>query len=368
MQNPPLPSMEAPAAVDFISMDRVTQLYADLPTIFASDIARRQQAMASRQPSLAPSTSSSNLKRDRTEEVELNIANKRQNTGDNKSPPLRPPTVPPTPALMGSPAPPAASFPMSNNGSSGAMGNISQPPMQGMPSIAPPALPQGFTGLQPGQGATEAQVTAAAERDRARQQQIQDAIRRNQLQQQQQNNRQMSPPSNQGGAPSMPGQGQGQPRPGSGLPNIDFSSPRAVEHFGPNAVQNMQVLQTPTHAFTQYLHAKIPGFDSMPLPQQLQKMHQVQVRHPGSQKIFSDAHILIVDPPETARSTNAGRGPTTRSYAWSTSAAEPHAITTKQRHARPTIWRWSDVADFDGTATAAKWPIPASDERWGEHA
>lgn len=266
MQNPPLPAMDAPAAVDFIPMDRITQLYTDLPVIFANDIARRQQAIASRQSSLAPSPSS-NLKRDRTEEVELNIANKRQNTGDDKSPPLMP--------LID----PLTSFPMSNNGSSGVIANMSQPPMQGMSSIAPPALPQGFSGLQSGQGATEAQVAAAAERDRARQQQIQEAIRRNQLQQQQQNNRQMSPPSSQGGAPSMPRQGQVQPRqPALGLPNIDFSSPRAVEHFGPNAAQNMQLLQNPNHAFTQYMHAKVPGFDSIPLHQQLQKMHQVQVQ------------------------------------------------------------------------------------------
>ena len=269
MQNPPLPAMDAPAAVDFISMDRIIQLYTDLPIIFAGDIARRQQVMASQAP-LALSVPSSNLKRDRTEEVELDIANKRQNTGDNKSPPSMPPIDPPT------------SFPMSDNGLSGVIANMSQPPMQGMASIAPPALPHGFSSLQSGQGATEAQVAAAAERDRARQQQIQEAIRRSQLQQQQQqqNNRQMSP--NQGGVPSMPGQGQVQSRqPGPGLANIDFSSPRAVEHFGPNAAQNMQILQNPNHGFTQYLHAKIAGFDSMPLQQQLQKMHQVQVRRQG---------------------------------------------------------------------------------------
>ena len=267
MQNPPLPAMDAPAVVDFISMDRIIQLYTDLPTIFARDIARRQQVMAS-QASLALSAPSYNLKRERTEEVELNIANKRQNTGDNKSPPSMPLIDPPT------------SFPMSDNGLSGVIANMSQPPMQGMASIAPPALPHGFSGLQSGQGATEAQVAAAAERDRARQQQIQEAIRRNQLQQQQQNNRQMSP--NQGGVPSMPGQGQVQSRqPGPGLPNIDFSSPRAIEHFGPNAAQNMQMLQNPSHGFIQYLHAKIAGFDSMPLQQQLQRMHQVQVRCQG---------------------------------------------------------------------------------------
>lgn len=275
---PPLPPMEPPADVDFASMERIKQLYADLPTMFAREIARRQQSIPSKPPSLPPSTPvNPSLKRDRPEEIETNIANKRRDTGESKSPPMRPPTVPPTPSMMGSPM--TASFPMSNSPTMNPMGNMTHPPQppMGMPSIAPPSLPQG---MPSGGSATEAQI-AAAQRERARQMQIQQARQQQQqqLQQQQQqlNARQMSPPSIPSSA-QMPGQSQPQNLAGpSNMSNINMSSPAAINAFGPNAAQNMQILQNSNHPFVQYLNQKFPGFGTLPLPQQLQRMHHTQV-------------------------------------------------------------------------------------------
>lgn len=129
---------------------------------------------------------------------------------------------------------------------------------------------------------TQAQI-AASQRERARQLQIQQAVRQQQQQQQQQHNaRQMSPPSAQGPT------GQGQPHqtgPSNLLNNINPSA--AISVFGPNALQNIQMLQTPSHPFMQYMTQRVAGFATMIPQQQLQHMQVIQV----SLLLFSTAMI-----------------------------------------------------------------------------
>ncbi|KAF6762472.1 hypothetical protein DFP72DRAFT_558704 [Ephemerocybe angulata] len=130
----PHPHLEPPPAVDFASMDRIQQLYAGLPTLFAKEISRRQQmnmimsaqqrgqnlniniapsSVANSGPtppgsangimsnamggnngaqSISANSVSNNLKRERTEEQLVDgvgpverISNKRRDTGENKS-------------------------------------------------------------------------------------------------------------------------------------------------------------------------------------------------------------------------------------------------------------------------------------------
>jgi type II secretory pathway pseudopilin PulG len=108
------------------------------------------------------------------------------------------------------------------------------------------------------------------------QQQHQQQQQQQHQQQQQQNVRQMSPPSTQATS-QMPGQGQphnaGQPT----VPNTNFNASAAVAAFGPNAIQNIQILQNPSHPFMQYMMQNVPGFTTLPVPQQLQRMQIVQV-------------------------------------------------------------------------------------------
>jgi hypothetical protein len=267
--------MEAPVAVDFVSMERIQQLYADLPSIFAGDIARIQQQQTivpPKAPSLPPSIPvNPSLKRERADDVDANPANKRRDTGESKSPPMRPPTVPPTLPMMNN-SPVSANFPMSNSNSMG-IGNMSQASQMVPAPIAPPSLLHGMPSNPP----TEAQI-AAAHRERARQLQIQQAVRQQQqqhLQQQQQNARQMSPPSAQGTS-QLPGQGQPQHAGPSSIPNnLDPSA--AIAAFGPNAMQNIQILSNPTHSFMQFMSQRVSGFAGLPMPQQLQHMQTVQV-------------------------------------------------------------------------------------------
>jgi len=122
---PPLPHFEPPPPVDFVpveQMNRIRQLYADLPNVFAKDIQRRQQMnmMITQQrggltqqqaqagagamngvptppnpmaSTLAPPSISSTLKRERPEDPTgldgaagsvASISNKRRDTGENK--------------------------------------------------------------------------------------------------------------------------------------------------------------------------------------------------------------------------------------------------------------------------------------------
>jgi hypothetical protein len=145
---------------------------------------------------------------------------------------------------------------------------MSQPSQMGPAPIAPPSL---LHGLPPGTP-TEAQI-AASQRERARQLQIQQA---RQQQQQQQNARQMSPPSAQRTS-QTPGQGQPHHAGPPTMPNTNINSSAAIAAFGPNAMQNIQMLQNPSHNFIQYMIQSVPGFATLPVPQQLQRMQMVQV-------------------------------------------------------------------------------------------
>jgi hypothetical protein len=132
----------------------------------------------------------------------------------------------------------------------------------------------------------EAQI-AASQRERARSLQIHQAhqaqqavLQQQQLQQQQQNTRQMSPPSAQRTS-QTPGQGQ-QHHQGGGPPTMSIANinpAAATAAFGPNAMQNIQMLQNPTHPFMQYMTHNVPGFATLPVQQQLQRMQGVQVSH-----------------------------------------------------------------------------------------
>src|SRR5882762_4574484 len=167
-----LPIMEPPVAVDFMSMERIHRLYTDLPSMFAKEIARRPQSVSHQTPSLLPSIPvNPSLKRDRPDDTDANIiANKRRDTGESKSPPMRPPTVPPAPPMINN-ASISANFSIPNNSSMGSV-IISQPSQMVPTPIAPPSL---LHSLSPG-AASEAQL-AASQRERARQIQIQQAVR-----------------------------------------------------------------------------------------------------------------------------------------------------------------------------------------------
>lgn len=242
--NMALPVMQAPAGVDFVSMDRIYQLYATLPTIFANDVIRKNQAestAANRAParSVSPTVS---LKRDRTEEMPTEMVSKRRDTGDGKlsslpqgnfppiAPSISPPTImqPPPPPMPSSSMPPPSQIP-SNPAQQPDLRRQNPPPMR-----APPPPQQQFRSNPPP------------------------------------NMRQSSPPgpSNSG----MPG-----PIP-SNTPNPSNPAPSGNQQT-PNALANQyyQVLQNPNHPMTQYLNNTIPNFQTLPIQTQIGKLHQMQV-------------------------------------------------------------------------------------------
>lgn len=261
-----LPIMQPPPFVDFASTERIQQLYAELPSIFAKEISRRQQMGPSSSTQLSqPSLPNGTLKRDRPDESIPDLSNKRRDTGETKAPPLIAPVPPiPHPAASQLPhnLPPAASSPPS----------VPPHPASQMrsPSMPPPGVPPGMVS-----GTNDAQLAAA--RERTRQMQMQQAMRQQQQQQQQQQqhaegSRQMSPPAipqqpNVAGPSSMPPINQ-----------LNQQQIAALTALGPQAVQNYQILQNPQHPFVQYLVQQVPGFLQLPLQQQLHNMQRAQVR------------------------------------------------------------------------------------------
>ncbi|KAG6332588.1 hypothetical protein ID866_6501 [Astraeus odoratus] len=94
--NAPLPAMEPPIVVEFAPI-RIQHLYADLPTLFAKDIARQQIVSANSHPHSHPHPHSAshpgqqqsplpngNLKRNRQEDIPDLSASKRRDMGDSK--------------------------------------------------------------------------------------------------------------------------------------------------------------------------------------------------------------------------------------------------------------------------------------------
>ncbi|KAJ6627387.1 hypothetical protein B0H10DRAFT_2429314 [Mycena sp. CBHHK59/15] len=218
-QTTPLPIMEPPPPVDFFPTERIQELYIDLPTIFAKEIARRS------------STSSSplSLKRDRVEDITDQLINKRRDTGESK--------------MLGSMMPPPSipsPGPMTNG-----MGTPPVPSQLGDPSMAPQ---------------NPAMMGDLQSRDRARQAQLRAA----------QANRQMSPPSN-------PNPNINNGPPGNNMNAVAGPSGAFNISAMPTHVQQMYgVLQNPAHPFVQYMIRKLPGFQTMPVPMQLQKMLATQ--------------------------------------------------------------------------------------------
>ncbi|KAI0301957.1 hypothetical protein B0F90DRAFT_1716584 [Multifurca ochricompacta] len=219
----PLPIMQHPPPVDFVSIERVRQLYAALPVVFARDIAR---------PKGQPT-----LKRERPME-EPEFAMKRRDTGENKVGVGMPP--PATPALAAKPVP---------------------APVQSFASV-------------PSQGATPDRPRML----QIRQQQVQFQAQAPQVQQQQVPAvRQMSPP--QGGAAGVSvgvgaGMGQSQGHAAAAHPN---TVQQVINNFGPQGLALMQQLHDPNSPFVKYMIEQIPNFMSLPLPQQLKTMQQAQV-------------------------------------------------------------------------------------------
>ncbi|KAK7061339.1 hypothetical protein R3P38DRAFT_653552 [Favolaschia claudopus] len=221
-----LPMMDPPPPLDFYATDRIQELYAELPTIFAKDIARR-------------SSISTPLKRERSDDgIPTDGMNKRRDTGEGKT--MMPP--PPIPSPTASNA--SAIAPMTNG--TGPAG-----PLHG-----PESTPQ-----NPGM------LGDAAARERARQAQMRGP-------QTPQGNRQMSPPS---GLPNNNSPGGMNTGP---LTNA-VAGPSGSGGFNPASLppsvqQLYQLMQNPGHPLMQYVMRHVPGFQQMPVQMQLSKMMQVQ--------------------------------------------------------------------------------------------
>ncbi|KIP09807.1 hypothetical protein PHLGIDRAFT_125957 [Phlebiopsis gigantea 11061_1 CR5-6] len=244
----PLPVLQPPPPLDFMSVDRIQQLYEELPKLFAKEIKRRRDMNGPSALGLAPSNG--HLKRDRPDDISADLvgANKRRDTGGSKT---STPT-PSTPLGISSPIQPISAT-MTQPGTP--THRISTPNLMGpsgsSPSMPPPSIPPGM--MAPG---NEAQLAA----QRTRQMQLR------QMQQQQamtDGSRQMS--SGQVGM-SMPGS--------SSIPPGTLA---ALQAMGPTAVQCFQILQNPQHPLVQYMTANSPGFQTLPPQQQIQQMQRVQM-------------------------------------------------------------------------------------------
>ena len=250
--------MEPPVAVEFVSMDRIQQLYSDMSTIFAKDVARRQLLNATHQgsPTAAPNGA---LKRMRPDDLP-DIASKRRDVGENKQQVTQ---APPPPVMSLSSAAshpnPQITFPPSSQ-SHNAMSTA--PAMPQSPRVSSPAMaPPSATPSLPF-GATEASI-AASTRARAREIQIQQAreqqLRQATQMQQMQAGRHMSPPSTSQQAPQIVVGGQSNTA------------------FVPQAQHPSSILQNHNHPLMNYMIQQMPQFTSLPPQQQMQKLQALQV-------------------------------------------------------------------------------------------
>jgi len=249
-----LPVMQPPTSVDFLSMDRIYQLYATLPTIFANDISRRSQSTGSPGAGVARSVSPIiSLKRDRNDESSLDLVNKRRDTGETKISSL--PSVPlnnnqaPFPSIAPSISPPAAMQP-----SQQPIASSSMPPPSQIPSMSSHA-PDSRQQNQPMRPVPPQHQTP---------------------QNLQSNFRQTSPSATT--HPGMPGSIPSNPAgPSNHTVNGNPVQAPGLNALGPLAVQYYNILQNPTHPMVQYLVNSVPGFQSMPVQTQITKLHQIQV-------------------------------------------------------------------------------------------
>jgi hypothetical protein len=224
--------MQPPVQLDTVnvSTERVRQLYAAMPHVFARDIARAKGQSI-------PVQSTPTLKRVRPDESDVHM--KRRDTGEGK-------------VGIGM-APPATP---------------SLPPK----SISAPVQP--FTGVA-SQGATPDRTRLLQMRQ---QQQGQFQPQPPQVQQSQVptvQQQQISPPHGSGtgiGIGVGVGSGQGQTQP---PPSI---MQQVVSTYGPQGIAFIQHLHDPNSQFVKYMVEQNPNFMSLPLPQQLKNMQQTQVR------------------------------------------------------------------------------------------
>lgn len=231
--------MQPPVQLDTVnvSTERVRQLYAAMPHVFARDIARAKGQSI-------PPQSTPTLKRERPGD-ESDVGMKRRDTGESKVGIGMPP--PATPSL---------------------------PPK----SISAPVQP--FTGVAP-QGATPDRMRMLQMRQ---QQQAQFQSQPPQVQQSQvpavQQQQQASPPHGSGtgtgiGVSVGSGQGQGQNQASAVHPNI---MQQVVNTYGSQGLAFIQHLHDPSSQFVKYMVEQIPNFMSLPLAQQLKSMQHTQVR------------------------------------------------------------------------------------------
>ncbi|KAJ7047797.1 hypothetical protein C8F04DRAFT_1172291 [Mycena alexandri] len=241
---PPLPMMDPPPPIDFYPTERIQELYMELPTVFAKDIARRA------------STSASPLKRERSDDnIPADVMNKRRDTGESKT------MMPPPPMPIPSPVANAAS-PFANNSNSN-LGGMTNGSGVGTP-------PGGDSLLGPQNPMMGDPQLSAASRERVRQAQMRAA------QQQGQGNRQMSPPSSNNPNPGPAGGAFPPGGGGGGGGNNAIAGPSGAGGMPPGMPQHVQqmyaILTTPGHPFVQYMSRMMPNFDSLPIGAKLQNM------------------------------------------------------------------------------------------------
>jgi hypothetical protein len=246
-----LPVMQPPTSVDFLSMDRIYQLYATLPTIFANDISRRGPSAGPSGGSVARSVSPTiSLKRDRNDETSLDMVNKRRNTGETKNSSL------PATLLHSNQAP---------------HHNIA-------PSVSPPAAMQPGQHLPASSMPPPSQIISTPVSD-PRQQNLpmRPIPPQHQPPQSLQSNLQQTSPSAvihpDISGPIL----SNTPGPSSSTVNGNTAQAAGLNSLGPLAIQYYNVLQNPSHPMVQYLVNSVPGFQSMPVQTQIMKLHQIQV-------------------------------------------------------------------------------------------
>lgn len=229
--------MEPPAPVDFMSMERIQQIYTELPAVFAKHISRRQQLL-----NTMPPPALNGIKRERTDELPFDAMNKRRDTGETKT----------LSAMLPPPNPLPASPP---NGSAGPIRNGISPPI---PQIPDPIL-------------SNPPLTMTA-----------DPQRHSPVRPPPQSRSQMPPQIVSPPAPMVPQALAQQSALAQNMPSTSPTNPNnniaAQISNMPHQVQQMYLmLQNPNNQFVQYMHRHIPNFASMPVKEQLQKMLMAQV-------------------------------------------------------------------------------------------
>ncbi|KAF8576217.1 hypothetical protein K439DRAFT_680445 [Ramaria rubella] len=291
-KNIPLPIMSPPVAVPWSTSQTINEYYQRLPNLFAKEIAKRQKE--------AVQANTGGVKRGpdtATDDTNGMGMRKRIDTGERR-------TSQPAPTAT---SPPHARSPsvLSNGtvGSSSGLGmNLSmnmnidphsqpaqaigmQQQQQQQQQQSPMHVsPEAMTGQQmlqqfPTGGMSEAQMVQARERARMIQmrQNQQAAMAAKEPQR-------MPPPSLPNGLPNpmaavsnTPAVGGGSG--GGGQGNSAQVMQAILSTFGQTGLQNYHALgQGTNHPFVNYMSTHVPGFMQLPLQQQLQRMHIVQVR------------------------------------------------------------------------------------------